>query len=445
MNTEQINLLNSLKGAPACILWALIFHGKPIDRNHLVIATGYNKDTVAKGLQKLEELSLVERIGRYEGWRLTDRIDQFDLPGLYEDEYSDDDDSQNCITEDDPDLELEEDQPDLIMDADCANNSPSWANSANRKAKKSSSQTDASWPEAKISSSEINTPTLKVKNSPSNTDASLTEAKNSLSNIETSSTKAKKSSSQSDASRLEANISPSQTDASLAEAKISPSHIETPSLKAKKSSSQTDLSWPKAKNSPSQAENRLTKAKKSPSPVNSVNAVVEIYPPDSKRIKPGERNSTAATIDPGAARELETTAPDVASSLADLAGDSHPGGLPGSDSQPVTTSQPGSGRAANPAGTNLAEGLDPHVVRAFRSAGLMLTPRTRLLALRPYITPRYVRAHHAQLKADGKASHTGLLVAILESGIPAPELYPNGHLSTCTCDECDRRYRYRLP
>ena len=89
--------------------------------------------------------------------------------------------------------------------------------------------------------------------------------------------------------------------------------------------------------------------------------------------------------------------------------------------------------------------MDPKLLRAFRSAGLIMNPRTRALALLPHITPGYVRAHHAQLKANGKASHTGLLITILESGQPAPEIYPNGHLKGCTCDECTRKYRYHLP
>ncbi|HEX9028457.1 MAG TPA: hypothetical protein VF823_04715 [Anaerolineales bacterium] len=93
---------------------------------------------------------------------------------------------------------------------------------------------------------------------------------------------------------------------------------------------------------------------------------------------------------------------------------------------------------------NLAAGLDRGVVQALLGVGIMLNARTRLMAGLPHVTPDYVRGHYARLKTQGLADRTGLLVAILESGAAAPRVYPNGHLATCHCEECSRRYRYLL-
>ncbi|MGE5223315.1 MAG: MarR family transcriptional regulator [Omnitrophica WOR_2 bacterium] len=70
------------------------------------------------------------------------------------------------------------------------------------------------------------------------------------------------------------------------------------------------------------------------------------------------------------------------------------------------------------------------------ASGITLNKRTRSMAALPHITPEYIRAHRQQLKAQGKAGKTGLLITVLESGIPAPELNPTGHLKGCDCPEC---------
>jgi hypothetical protein len=291
MHPNQISLLNSLKGAASCMLWALVFSGKPLHRTDLVVATGYQRDTVTKGLQTLEALHLVERIAPYQGWRLTTRLEQLDLSGLFEDaSYGEAESSNEGEAQEDLD-EGEEDEFGEAVAPACSINSSGRAGNL-------------------------------------------------------------------------------------------PSCAE-------------NTGWG-AKYSPSPAESSRQEAKKSPSPVKSIIDVVEIQTPNSKRINQIVRTST--TTEPAGAEPL-----------------------------------------------NLAAGLDPRVLKAFRSAGLVLNPRTRALALMPHITPQYVSAHYAQLKASGNASHTGLLITLLEAGIPAPETYPNGHLKTCTCDVCSYRYRYLSP
>ncbi len=298
-----MTLLKSIKGAPASILWALAFHGKPMGRNHLVFATGYQRDTVTKGLQNLKALGLIEYGGRSQGWNLTSLIDQYELPGLFLGDSSE----KGEVDEDIFEVCDEE--------ADCT----------------------FSW---------------------------LFDDK------------------------VEANKSPSRKVHSFRKADSSPLAQSGPKDKANKSPQESGDPLQEAKESPQDAQTTGCEAKKSPLAVNSVNAVVKPSPTDLKDLDQVKGISTTTT--------------------------------------------------------DLTEGVDPRLLRAFRSAGLVLNPRTRSLALLPHITPDYVHAHYAKLKADGKASRTGLLITILESGIPAPETNPNGHTATCTCDMCHRHYHYHL-
>lgn len=80
--------------------------------------------------------------------------------------------------------------------------------------------------------------------------------------------------------------------------------------------------------------------------------------------------------------------------------------------------------------------IDPALKDAFDQSGLVLNARTRRLAALPHMTPEYVRAHHLLLAKAGKGDQTGLLITILESGLPAPRLNPFGHLDGCKCAEC---------
>lgn len=82
--------------------------------------------------------------------------------------------------------------------------------------------------------------------------------------------------------------------------------------------------------------------------------------------------------------------------------------------------------------------LDDEVWQALLEAGITPNARTLRLAELEHITPEYIRAHHMGLQSANKGLQTGLLITILESGAPAPELNDRGHLTTCTCDACTR-------
>lgn len=90
------------------------------------------------------------------------------------------------------------------------------------------------------------------------------------------------------------------------------------------------------------------------------------------------------------------------------------------------------GKSAS-AGEGAAAGLDPAILEAFHAAGILLNRRTRALARQPWITPEYIRDHHARLKALGKGENAGLLITILESAQPVPrpasERDPNDYIS----------------
>lgn len=82
------------------------------------------------------------------------------------------------------------------------------------------------------------------------------------------------------------------------------------------------------------------------------------------------------------------------------------------------------------------------VWEALEAAGIVRNARTEQLARRDYLTPDYVTGHYLNLKSQGKGDRTGLLVSILESGLPAPPLNANRHLKGCDCQEC-RMLAYR--
>ncbi len=65
----ELRLLRSLRGAPLSVLLALRYLGRAGNAD-LVNATGYEHDTVTKGLRLLAGLGLVEQWGRYRGWQL---------------------------------------------------------------------------------------------------------------------------------------------------------------------------------------------------------------------------------------------------------------------------------------------------------------------------------------------------------------------------------------
>ncbi len=77
-------------------------------------------------------------------------------------------------------------------------------------------------------------------------------------------------------------------------------------------------------------------------------------------------------------------------------------------------------RADFPRGFSAPQAVDPPILEAFQEAGIGLNKRTERLARQPWITPAYIRAHHAALAKHGKVDAAGLLITILESGEPAP-------------------------
>jgi hypothetical protein len=85
------------------------------------------------------------------------------------------------------------------------------------------------------------------------------------------------------------------------------------------------------------------------------------------------------------------------------------------------------------------EAVDPQLAKALAKAGVMLTARTRKLASLPHVTAEYVRRHHQALEERGHGRSTGLLIRILEDGLPLPEVQEGGHLEGCRCADCQRR------
>lgn len=80
---------------------------------------------------------------------------------------------------------------------------------------------------------------------------------------------------------------------------------------------------------------------------------------------------------------------------------------------------------------------DHHTVLALLSAGIG-EPKRSSLACLAHMTPEYIQAWQAHLKyVKGEKYRTGLLIHVLESGDPAPEVSQNGHPLECTCRECN--------
>ncbi len=92
----------------------------------------------------------------------------------------------------------------------------------------------------------------------------------------------------------------------------------------------------------------------------------------------------------------------------------------------------------SPADAKFSSSASEAIWQALQQAGITPNPRTRRLAGLPHLTPDYITAHFLQLKRLGKAHQTGLLITILESGVPAPPLNANRHLKDCECEACQR-------
>ena len=87
------------------------------------------------------------------------------------------------------------------------------------------------------------------------------------------------------------------------------------------------------------------------------------------------------------------------------------------------------------------EDLSP-IEQALKEAGIS-NPKRRALASQPGITPDTIRAWEANLKHEkGEKYKPGLLIHMLESGEPPPEVNQNGHHLKCECEAC-QRIKYR--
>lgn len=82
------------------------------------------------------------------------------------------------------------------------------------------------------------------------------------------------------------------------------------------------------------------------------------------------------------------------------------------------------------------QAVDPQVIEVLKEIGVMPGPRVIAAARLSHVTPKYIRAHWLQLKAQGQGDDLNLLLTRLESAQPAPELKENGHLKDCHCILC---------
>jgi len=79
----------------------------------------------------------------------------------------------------------------------------------------------------------------------------------------------------------------------------------------------------------------------------------------------------------------------------------------------------------------------PEAAAALRLVGIG-EPKRSMLARLAYVTPEYIQAWHAHLKyVKGDAFSPGLLIHVLETGDPAPEVNELGHPRECACRECN--------
>ena len=75
-------------------------------------------------------------------------------------------------------------------------------------------------------------------------------------------------------------------------------------------------------------------------------------------------------------------------------------------------------------------------VEVLRSLGIG-EPKRSALARLAYVTPEYIRTWHAHLgHVKDEAYRPGLLIHVLETGDPAPEVSENGHPLDCECSKC---------
>ncbi len=76
-------------------------------------------------------------------------------------------------------------------------------------------------------------------------------------------------------------------------------------------------------------------------------------------------------------------------------------------------------------------------VEALRAQGIG-EPKRSTLARMAHVTPEYIRSWHAHLGyVKGEAYRPGLLIHVLETGDPAPQVRENGHPLDCACGECN--------
>ncbi len=79
----------------------------------------------------------------------------------------------------------------------------------------------------------------------------------------------------------------------------------------------------------------------------------------------------------------------------------------------------------------------PGTIEALLAAGIG-EPKRSALARLAYLTPEFVQDWQARLKyLKGEDYRTGLLIHVLETGDPPPEVRSNGHLVECDCRVCN--------
>ena len=84
---HQIPSIRDLKGAPASLILALLFHpAQSLGAGTLAEMTDYSDKPVAAGLQTLRRLDMAQQHGRYHGWTATAAIRQLVLGELPEPE-----------------------------------------------------------------------------------------------------------------------------------------------------------------------------------------------------------------------------------------------------------------------------------------------------------------------------------------------------------------------
>jgi predicted transcriptional regulator len=86
--------------------------------------------------------------------------------------------------------------------------------------------------------------------------------------------------------------------------------------------------------------------------------------------------------------------------------------------------------------TNVSAPAPQENLHALRALGIGEPKRTALAKL-AHVTPACIQAWHAHLAyAKGEDYRPGLLIHVLETGDPAPDVNENGHPKHCTCSQC---------